>query len=124
TLIGQGGAPPATLIEGDNVDTSTIIVPHPTSTLTLRNLQVSGGEDSGILNLGTLALDEVVVSNNTTESEGGGIANYGTLSVQDSTITGNTATIAGGGILSGPDAITTISGTTTITRNDAAFGGG
>ena len=76
----------------------------------------------GILNLGTLLLDNVTVSANTTLFNGAGIFHAGQLlTLQSSTISGNSAGINGGGIASnGPLTILN----STIRNNGAGDGGG
>jgi hypothetical protein len=59
------------------------------------------GAGNGILNLGTLAVSDCMVSNNNFSQqlgpgEGGGIANFGTLTVSSSTLSGNVANVGGG----------------------------
>jgi hypothetical protein len=67
------------------------------NTLTLTNVSV-GGNYTGIVNVGTLTVNNSTVSSN----DYGGIGNDGTLTVNNSTVTGNggggTPTVWGGGI--------------------------
>jgi hypothetical protein len=66
--------------------------------VTLHDLTIENGTESGIQNLGTLALTDSTVSGNTAECCGnaGGITNttndvnYGVMTITDSTISGNT----------------------------------
>ncbi|MEO2087952.1 MAG: right-handed parallel beta-helix repeat-containing protein [Gemmataceae bacterium] len=103
--------------------------------LTVANGKVTGGDGGGILNAGTLTLDDVVVSGNTAVRTGsfptfaggfgGGVQNNGTLVLKDSLVTGNKAA-QGGGVSNGN---TTVAGTltvrdSTISGNDALVGGG
>ena len=72
-------------------------------TANVSNLMITGGltlYGSGILNEGTLSLDNVTIAANgsSTTWGGGGIRNTGTLSLTNSTIVGNAAA-SGGGIL-------------------------
>jgi hypothetical protein len=84
------------------------------------NMSNDGG---GILNLGTLTLTDVVVTENDA-TEGGGIANYGTLRIDGaSEVHHNRATGLGGGIVSAGRL--TIAGAAVIHSNTAGtFGGG
>ncbi len=83
----------------------------------------SGG---GILNLGTLTLNDSSVSGNEASNfgdasnSGGGIKNNGTLTLNDSTVSGNKA-IAGGGISNGG---TLTLNDSTVSGNEAGLGGG
>jgi hypothetical protein len=105
--------------------------------LTVANGKVTGADGGGILNAGTLTLDDVVVSGNTAVRTGsfpsfaggfgGGILNTGTLTLKDSLISGNSAPLGlGGGVVNGT---TTVAGTlavrnSTISGNSASTGGG
>jgi Domain of unknown function (DUF4347) len=95
-----------------------------TGTLTLNNSTVSGNtavNGGGIYNGGTLALNSSTVSGNTAFNGGGGISNFGTLSLNNSIVSGNTAG-GGGGIAN--------SGTMTLSKSTVSgntaniFGGG
>lgn len=113
-IVGQGGAMADTVLEG--VDASglpTLVIPS-TSTVTLENLRVTGGERSGIENHGTLTLDPALVSGNEvtvvadpppgTQHGGGGILNFAgaTLTVTTGTvIEANTAAGPGGSFPNG-----------------------
>lgn len=71
-------------------------------TLTLNNSVVSGnsgisGSGGGISNDGTLTLNGSVVDNNSVDGSGGGIFNTGTLTLTDSAVSDNSA-LQGGGI--------------------------
>ncbi len=91
------------------------------ATVTLENLTVSDGNDGGILNAGTLILQNMTIHNNTAVNGGGGIYNTAMLRVLNSTITGNSAQ-AGGGLR---NASTMIVVNSTITGNSVSnFGGG
>lgn len=48
--------------------------------------------------VGTLTLEGVTISNNSTKYQGGAIAVYGAVSILNSTISGNTANGNGGGL--------------------------
>ncbi len=96
-------------------DTGAVVV---LSKLTIRNGVAAGG--GGILNWGTLTLNNSILSKNYAASEysatGGGIYNSGTLTINHSTLTGNggsTNFIYGGGIYN--------SGTVVI--NNSTFNG-
>ncbi|MDR2012779.1 MAG: right-handed parallel beta-helix repeat-containing protein [Rhodanobacter sp.] len=56
------------------------------------------GSGGGILNTGTLTLNNCTVSDSTANANGGGIENNGTLTLTNSTLSGNTTAVAGGGI--------------------------
>src|SRR5829696_2693054 len=78
--------------------------------LTLNNLTVANGRadnaGGGILNLGTLEVNNSTISGNRAGTDNGGIGNAsaGTLTVNNSTISGNSANNNGGGIGNGSTA--------------------
>ncbi|MBW4648779.1 MAG: DUF4347 domain-containing protein [Kastovskya adunca ATA6-11-RM4] len=98
-------------------------------TVKIDGLTIANGatiEGGGILNKGTLTVQNSIISGNTASSAitgGGGIGNYGTLTVQNSTISGNTTTngATGGGIWNTGTSTVTNS---TIASNTAHVGGG
>lgn len=123
TLVGAGADPSETVLDRGG--------PGPTfsvqngSTVTLRNLTITGGEGGsigGIINSGTLTLEAVHVVDNTATADGGGINNqFGQLNLIDSLIQGNEAASGGG--------ITNVGGVVTLIRsvvdgNEAESGGG
>ncbi|HEY7946048.1 MAG TPA: right-handed parallel beta-helix repeat-containing protein, partial [Acidimicrobiales bacterium] len=83
----------------------------------------------GILNSGTLTVENSALSGNTSSADGGGISNLGTLTVVDDTLTGNSTGTAsglddtnGGGALFN-DGLLTVVGST-LSNNAGAGGGG
>jgi hypothetical protein len=87
--------------------------------LTITNGSLNNGGGGGILNAGTLTVNDCIVTANFAAGEGGGIDNTGTLTVTNSMITGNTA-VSGGGIANrGSLTITNC----TIAGNTAAYQG-
>ena len=105
-----------------NLQTREFLVTDVTATisgLTVQNGREQGGNTDffggGILNFGTLTLNNVaIVHNQSSGLEGGGIWNHGTLTISGSTIVGNESG-NGGGILN------SLFGTLTIT-NSTIFG--
>jgi hypothetical protein len=105
--------------------------------LTLHRLNIEGGNSAdsalgggGILNEGTLVLDETVVVDNSATggsspggdgSGGGGVTNLGKATLINSTINGNRSTSSGGGI-ENTGMLTIIN--TPVTSNMANFDGG
>ncbi|MEA2887182.1 MAG: large repetitive protein [Bradyrhizobium sp.] len=79
------------------------IVTAGSTDLTVSNSTITDNHiGGGIRNVGTLTLDHVTVSGNTSDGDGGGIANAlsgATLHVIDSTIANNTAAFNGGGLV-------------------------
>src|SRR5579884_820157 len=64
------------------------------ASVTIASLTISNGLDnygSGILNAGTLTVNDCTLSGNTAFDVGGAIANFGTLTVNNSTLSGNEA---------------------------------
>ena len=100
-----------------------------TATVTIAGLTVSNGSPTGdngggILNSGTLTLNNSTVSGNSASSVGavgGGIRNAGTLIINNSTIDGNSANNQGGGLSNGGGA--TIDNST-FSGNGATAGAG
>jgi hypothetical protein len=91
----------------------------------LSKLTISRGKNSGVLNSGTLIMNDCVVSHNSGQrhygiSFGGGIYNVGTLTINNSTISVNGAS-GGGGIYSRGTATINSS---TLTGNSGTVGAG
>jgi hypothetical protein len=89
------------------------------------SLVITGGNrgndaGGGILNSGTLTVNQSILASNNA-AFGGGLANMGTALIQNSTITANTAVNYGdgGGIFNGSSAALMVSGST-FTFNDAS----
>jgi hypothetical protein len=118
---------------------ATIVIPDG-STVTLRNLTVTGGEASGIQNAGILTLENVIIDGNTAtvapdpdEDElhgGGGLRNLDTATalvtgsvIRNNTVTGGFGNMTNGG---GIENAGTLTVTDTIIEDDAAenVGGG
>ena len=80
------------------------------------------GYGGGVLNLGTLTLDNSVVSNNTAHVCGGGICNRGTATVTNSRVINNYSDHSGGGIGNYEGTLTIQR--STVSGNDSLFYGG
>jgi predicted outer membrane repeat protein len=81
----------------------------------------SAGSGGGILNNGTLTIQNCTLSGNVASQDGGAIASTGTLTVQNCTLAGNSAGGNGGAIsTSGPLTIQS----STLSANTASKGGG
>lgn len=102
------------------------------STLSLRFIQITGGEvtlvedGGGILvgGPGALAAEGITVSGNSTKFQGGGVAIYSSMTMINSTVSGNSAEQNGGGFyLSGAASATVRSSTITDNTADAEGGG-
>jgi hypothetical protein len=130
TIIGAGSA--ATIIEGSHNDRLISISAGRTASLNgvaLRKgktAQVAGG--GGILNAGTLTINDCRISGNQVDSGGGGgggILNAGTLSVANSTISENISNWGGGGGLANmAGGSGTIAGTLVSGNQDLWVGAG
>ncbi|MCY2991008.1 MAG: S8 family serine peptidase [Planctomycetota bacterium] len=105
---------------------------YPGATLDLRRVRVTGGRvtdagGAGILSLGTLKLDHVVVDNNVADAGsifGGGIAIWGGVAeLVDTTISDNRAT-SGGGLFVGNQAAVRLLRSTLMSNTVASAGGG
>jgi hypothetical protein len=124
-------------------------------TLTLNSVSVTRGRTAalggGILNAGTLIIDQgtlsgntgsnggavsnsagatarisdTLISGNTTTSVGGGgIINFGTLSLAGSILSGNTAPVNGGGLNTQPGGVSRLAQDTVIKNTSGGLGGG
>jgi CSLREA domain-containing protein len=93
------------------------------SGLTIANGTGNGGSGGGIINVGTLLLQDSVLSGNHGINTGGGIHNLGTLTVLRSTIVGNDAGFGGGLSNFGTASLvnTTLSGNSAITSGKAIY---
>ena len=122
TLLGAGPGEYGTIVDGDQAGTVFVVVLGVTVTIsdmTIRNGHAETG--GGILNTGTLTLNNSTVSGNTADDDGGGICNEATLILTNSTVSGNTATFGGGifNILGMAELINS-----TVSDNTAAVVGG
>ena len=99
--------------------------------LTVANGKVTGTLGGGILNAGTLTLENSVVSGNAAVrsgpptfagGRGGGIENTGTLTLKRSTVTGNSSTQDGGGIHNAGAGVVVID-QSTVSGNTCTFDG-
>ncbi|MBK8294586.1 MAG: CSLREA domain-containing protein [Solirubrobacterales bacterium] len=96
------------------------------NSLAIQGIQVLGGkttaigdDGAGIRNsVGTLTLNRVTVSGNTTDYSGGGVAVYNNLSMVNSTVSGSSAKQNGGGLYIQGGATATVK-SSTITENTA-----
>jgi CSLREA domain-containing protein len=137
TLVGSGAA--TTIIDGGSIDRVIhITVPSAVVSLTGITIQKGGGffgmdYGAGIVNSGTLTLEQVTVRDNLSNAgtqgivAGGGIGNMGSLTIVESTISGNTAlggANGGGGIYNGYGAQANIINSTISGNTTGAAGGG
>ena len=109
------GLPAGSVINGGGL--SRVFAVHAGVSVTLTNLTITGGIDIAYSG----AFDD------TTLGEGAGIFNLGTLTVQNCMVTGNTGEFGGprggGGIFNGVGATLTVAGST-LSANSASNGGG
>lgn len=127
TIAGAGAA--TTVIDGGALDRVFHI--HPGSNVTLSGLTIRNGttaNGAGILNKGSLTLNEVVVSGNQAVTEyacGGGIFNDHILTLNNSLVTGNQANYGGGGLYLGGSVNlnATVVSDNVVTRPDGNGGG-
>jgi len=94
----QGGDPLLTILSGENQGTTLTVAPGVKARII--GLNISGGSaeqrGGGILNEGTLWVQDSLISGNTSGGAGGGIANLGALVLDASTVTNNYARWSGG----------------------------
>ena len=131
----DGAAAPGLTISGNHSD--RVFIVNAGTTATLRNLTVADGYGwqlaGGILNNGSLTLDQVVVTGNTMATNagdfwqgGGGIYNGSgaTFNLIDSSVTNNQARWSGGGLYSFFNTTTTIVRSTISGNVSNDVGGG
>jgi hypothetical protein len=105
SLIGSGQG---TIIDGQSTD-RVVNISVATVVVTLSNLTIRNGmgnSGAGVLNYGTLTLNNTTITGNHAEYSGAGIYNSGTLQIINSTLSGNSVygncpgpcVIAGGGL--------------------------
>jgi hypothetical protein len=99
-----------------------------TATVTLGNLTITNGlsgDGGGILNFGTLTINNSTITGNTANGSGGGVRSDGTLTMTNSTVSNNSANASTG---TGGAIVATGGGATfsnvTISGNTASRGGG
>jgi hypothetical protein len=105
TLLGLGEGPSATVLSSTTV-AGPVVKIEAGAQVTVRNVRVVQGRagcGGGILNEGTLRLEEVIVEDNRAADTfgGAGICNFGTMTVVDSIVRDNIAestAVGGGGI--------------------------
>ncbi len=98
TLLGAG--PARTILTVDVHLGGTVVTIAPGVTVTITGVTIQGGSlpagsGGGILNAGTLTIDNSTLTKNAAGT-GGGIFNAGTLTVHNSTLAENEAAFAGG----------------------------
>lgn len=128
----EGSGTDATVERGPDLSPFRVIEVTETATVTLRNLTISGGSaidmpgGGGVLNRGTLTIDDCAISDNTALYHGGGILNDGgTLTLTNSRVTQNEAVAessTGGGIRNRKGTLTLTD--TLVSDNVAEDGGG
>jgi hypothetical protein len=96
--------------------------------VTLQGLTVSGGSagaqnGGGILNQGTMVINNVLIERNSTLASGGGIANLGTMTLVNSAIRNNQAGDTAGAVYLGKGSKSTLANVT-LSGNQAVNGGG
>jgi putative cofactor-binding repeat protein len=130
TLSGAGAG--ATVISGGGP-----VISVSASPVTIRGVSLTGGsapaDGGGILNTGTLTVQDATVAHNTAGGNGGGIANDGSaspvgppasLTLRQVTITGNESSTDGGGIYNAFRTATAQVSGSTIRGNTTALEGG
>ena len=117
TVTGTG--PGTTTVDGGGV--GPVISVASGAIVTIESLAVTGGvtagNGAGVLNEGTLTLNQTLITGNEgtsrTGSHGGGVSNMGTLTITDSVISDNITGAGGGGVWTwGTAASATITNTT------------
>ena len=126
-VVIRGAGAASTIIDAAGID--RVFHVSGSGTTSISGVTVKGGNTAtsagGILNSGTLTLNNSTVSDNTTSfnGNGGGIFNYGTLTLDNSTVSGNsTYDLAGGGIYNEEGTLTL--NTSTVSSNQSSWGGG
>lgn len=131
----DGAGAPGLAISGSDLVRPFVV--NPTMNVTIKNLKIVHGYGfqlaGGILNNGTLALDNVIVENNTVATDGedwwkGGAGIYNgdgsTLALVNSTVANNTAQASNGGGIYAFFNTLVILDRSTLSGNSANVGGG
>jgi len=105
-------------IGGGILNSGTLTVNN--STITANSAYASGG---GILNYGRLTINESTISGNSVGGWGGGISNYGRLTINKSTLSNNSAW-RGGGVDQDQSGLAITINNSTISSNGATIGAG
>ncbi len=118
----------ANLVHIQGTSTGPVISTTTGINVTLQGLSISGGSNSaqnggGIVNYGTLFIQDVLIENNTTQFSGGAIANLGILTLVNSTLRANQAGGTAGAIFLGKNSKAALANVT-ISGNQAVNGGG
>ncbi|MDB9525300.1 CHAT domain-containing protein, partial [Oscillatoria sp. CS-180] len=125
-LILIGANRGTTFLDGNNAH--RLLTVEDGSTVTISSLTLQNGNADfagGIFNLGTLAINDVNIDNNTVEQFGGGILNVGTLTISGSRLESNVAqTNSGGAIANSENGILTINDSSVRLNTSANNGGG
>ena len=124
TIDGNGHA---ITIDGQN-SIRVLFISSGAAVVAISNVTVtngSAGDGGGILNFGTLTLNNMVISGNTASGSGGGVRSDGPLTLTNSTLSNNTASggTGGGGAIVINQGQTTLTNVT-ISGNSASRGGG
>jgi hypothetical protein len=126
SLTIQGEAADLVRIQGSGA--GPVISTAPGTDVTLQGLTLSDGaagnqNGGGIVNEGSLIIQNVVIENNSTQASGGGINNLGDLTLLDSTLKDNQAGDTAGAIFLGKGSHLTAANVT-LSGNQAVNGGG
>src|SRR5262245_33604966 len=129
TLTITGGGASSTIIDGNKSarPNSRVLLVGSGITVNITGVTIrnggTNGSGGGIFNVGTLALSNIIVSDNQDDEDGGGIFSSGILTLTNSTVTGNTAADDAGGIFNITGGTMTLTNIT-VSRNSAGDGGG
>ena len=122
TLIGKNGA----RLEGLLFSGFPTLAVNPGITATVKRLTITGGDDSGILNEGTLTVVRSHIDDNGASGGGGGILNEdgGTVTLKFSSVDGNTQGGPGGGIFTSGGVVTLVGSSVSGNTANPGSGGG
>ena len=128
----EGPGPGVLTVRRSSADHFRIFTIGEGATVTISGITIANGSafpnvgllgyGGGVLNLGTLTLDNSVVSNNAAHLCGGGICNRGTATVTNSRVIDNYSDHSGGGIGNYQGTLTIHR--STVSSNDSLFYGG
>jgi len=104
-------------LSGGSADEGGAILNH--GTLAVENSIISGNQGGGVFNGATLTIQNSTISDN----EGGGVTNTGTLTIENSTLSLNTSAGVGGGVSNFGSGAVSVKNST-ISGNRAADRGG
>jgi predicted outer membrane repeat protein len=121
-IIGDGAA--TTIIDGNsNVTGEPVFTVFGDQTAEFNNITITGG-NGGIINFGTLTLNDCKVDGNNSTTVGGGIYTGGSLELSGTTVSNNSSQSFGGGIYVYQGSLTISNSVVEFNQSPSTAGGG